>query len=45
MPVKFDRLFDFATFVLVQYWDGYGESLLDYDQRSTGVRVEFSLVR
>jgi phospholipase A1 len=45
VPVKFDRLFDFATFVLVQYWDGYGESLLDYDQRSTGVRVGFSLVR
>lgn len=44
-PGKFDRLFDFATYVLIQYWDGYGESLLDYDQRATGLRIGFSLVR
>lgn len=44
-PVKFDRMFDFATYVLIQYWDGYGESLLDYNTKSQAVRIGFSLVR
>ncbi len=45
IPVKFDRMFDFATYVLIQYWEGYGESLLDYNVHSTSVRAGFSLVR
>jgi outer membrane phospholipase A len=45
VPVKFDRLFDFATYVLIQYWIGYGESLRDYDKRTETVRAGFSLVR
>ena len=36
---------DVATFMLVQYFDGYGESLLDYQKKSTTVRAGFSLVR
>lgn len=45
IPVKSEFLLDFATYILVQYWDGYGESLLDYNLRSSSVRVGFSLVR
>jgi phospholipase A1/A2 len=45
IPVKFDKMFDFATYVLIQYWNGYGESLRGYDQRSETVRAGFSLVR
>jgi len=45
IPVRFDRLFDFATYVLIQYWNGYGESLRDYNQQSSTIRVGFSLVR
>lgn len=44
-PVKFDRMFDFATYVLVQYWNGYGESLLDYNVETSSFRIGFSLVR
>lgn len=44
-PVKSDRMFDFATYVLIQYWNGYGESLRDYNKRSETVRAGFSLVR
>jgi outer membrane phospholipase A len=36
---------DFATFALVQYFDGYSESLLSYNQKSATVRAGFSLVR
>jgi phospholipase A1 len=45
VPVKFDKLFDFATYVLIQYWNGYGESLLTYNKRTETVRAGFSLVR
>ena len=45
IPVKFDRMFDFATYVLIQYWNGYGESLRSYNQRTETVRAGFSLVR
>jgi outer membrane phospholipase A len=44
-PVKFDRAFDFATYVLIQYWNGYGESLRDYNKSTTQLRAGFSLVR
>ena len=45
IPVKFDKMFDFASYVLIQYWNGYGESLRSYNQRSETVRAGFSLVR
>jgi outer membrane phospholipase A len=44
-PVKFDKLFDFATYVLIQYWNGYGESLRDYNKQTSTIRAGFSLVR
>jgi len=45
IPVKAESFLDFATYILVQYWDGYGESLIDYDKRSSTFRAGFSLVR
>lgn len=45
VPVKFDKVFDFATYVLIQYWNGYGESLRSYNRRTSTVRAGFSLVR
>ena len=45
IPIEFDHMFDFATYLLVQYWEGYGESLLDYNKQSSSIRVGFSLVR
>ena len=39
------KIVDFGTFLLVQYYNGYGESLLDYDRRSETVRAGISLVR
>jgi phospholipase A1 len=45
IPVKSEFLLDFATYILIQYWNGYGESLLDYNVRSSSIRAGFSLVR
>lgn len=45
IPIKFDHVFDFATYILIQYWEGYGESLLDYNRKSSTLRFGFSLVR
>jgi len=36
---------NFATYLLAQYWTGYGESLLHYNRRSSTVRFGFSLAR
>ena len=36
---------NFASFLLVQGFDGYGESLLGYKERTRTVRAGFSLVR
>ena len=44
LPMR-SRLIDFASYFMVQYFDGYGESLLEYNQRSATVRAGFSLVR
>lgn len=45
IPVRFDKLFDFATYVLIQYWNGYGESLRNYDKQTSTIRAGFSLIR
>jgi outer membrane phospholipase A len=44
MPVRF-RLFDFATYFLLQYFNGYGESLRSYQTKSETIRGGFSFVR
>lgn len=36
---------NFATYLLAQYWTGYGESVLYYNQRSSSVRFGISLAR
>jgi phospholipase A1/A2 len=43
-PIR-TRLLDVATYFLVQYFDGYGESLREFDKPSNTVRAGFSLVR
>jgi len=45
LPLKSDHFFDFATYLLIQYWDGYGESLRDYNKKSQSLRAGLSLVR
>jgi phospholipase A1/A2 len=44
VPVR-TRLLDFETYLLVQYFNGYGESLLSYRDKSETIRAGFSLVR
>ena len=44
IPVKI-KLLGFASYILVQYYNGYGESLRDYDKKSTALRVGASVVR
>jgi len=44
LPVK-THLLDFATYFLIQYFDGYGESLREYDRHSDTIRAGISLVR
>ena len=44
VPIRM-RLFDFATYVVVQYFNGYGEGLLDYTMKSEHVRAGLSLIR
>lgn len=39
------RPIDFRTYVVVQYFRGYGESLLSYDRKSQAVRVGIALIR
>ncbi len=39
------KLLDFQTYLLFQYFRGYGESLLSYEEKSETVRVGISLVR
>jgi outer membrane phospholipase A len=45
IPIHSELLYNFATFFLVQYWTGYGESLRDYNKQTSTVRAGFSLVR
>ncbi len=44
IPVQI-KLLDFATYFTVQYFNGYGESLRSYNQRTETMRAGFSLVR
>ncbi len=44
VPIR-TRLLNFETYLLVQYFNGYGESLLSYDKESESVRAGISLVR
>jgi outer membrane phospholipase A len=44
VPVR-THLLNFETFLLVQYFNGYGESLLAYREKSETVRAGVSLVR
>lgn len=39
------RLLSFETYFLIQYFNGYGESLLAYDEKSEALRAGISLVR
>jgi outer membrane phospholipase A len=39
------KIVDFGTFLLIQYYNGYGESLRDYDRSSETARIGVSLVR
>jgi phospholipase A1 len=39
------RKADFASYILVQYFDGYGETLLGYNTRSSNIRAGIALVR
>ncbi len=43
-PIRW-RLGDFASYFLVQYFYGYGESLIQYNEKSESVRAGFSFVR
>lgn len=44
IPVR-SQFLDFATYLTLQYFSGYGESLRAYDQHSESLRIGFSLVR
>jgi len=44
IPVR-SQFLDFATYLTLQYFNGYGESLRAYDEHSESLRIGFSLVR
>jgi phospholipase A1 len=44
VPVR-TKLLNFETYLLLQYFNGYGESLLSYKEQSETIRAGFSLVR
>jgi len=43
-PVRTKRL-NFESFLLLQYYNGYGESLVSYDKKSDALRVGLELLR
>jgi len=44
IPVR-NQTVDFATYLTLQYFNGYGESLRSFDQRTESLRLGISLVR
>jgi len=44
IPVRIKSI-AFGTYVLIQYFDGYGESLRSYNERTNSLRIGFALVR
>jgi phospholipase A1 len=44
IPVR-TKLLNFGTYLLIQYFNGYGESLLTYREQTETIRAGFSLVR
>lgn len=44
VPIR-TKLLDFETYLLLQYFNGYGESLLAYREKSEAVRAGISFVR
>jgi len=44
VPVR-TRLLDFKTFLLLQYFNGYGESLLSYSAKTETIRAGVAIVR
>lgn len=44
IPIR-NQVVDFATYLTLQYFNGYGESLRSYDQRTESLRLGLSLVR
>jgi len=45
VPLEFHGRFNFASYLMIQYWSGYGESLIDYNQHNEALRFGFSLLR
>lgn len=43
-PIRIPAI-GFGTYLMIQYFDGYGESLLSYNERSSSLRIGFALVR
>lgn len=43
-PIR-TRLLHIESFLLLQYFDGYGESLLSYDKKSSALRLGIALLR
>jgi len=39
------RQYRFGTYALVDYFHGYGESLLDFNRKTSAVRAGLALVR
>jgi len=44
LPLKI-KFGDFASYALIQYFHGYGESILNYQQETESIRAGFSFVR
>lgn len=44
VPIRM-TMFDVKSYLLIQYFNGYGENLRDYDQKSDTIRAGFAIVR
>jgi len=45
VPIELKGRFNFASYFMVQYYSGYGESLIDYNRHGDALRFGFSLLR